>query len=160
MTVSGLNWGELNVWCFFGCMGSQRVKFMGPTWDPSGSGRTQMGPMLAPWTLLWGVMECKFEETPFRIVHADGSTSHMELILLLMFFVYIALVLYYIIDLLHTGPWQMFLVILCDIKYRFVSHFSLAIRLPMLIQQLSRYIHTHLTILYMFPTFLHMPTKY
>ena len=30
------------------------ARFMGPTWGPSGSDRTQMGPMLAPWTLLSG----------------------------------------------------------------------------------------------------------
>ena len=29
---------------------SQIAKFMGPTWDPPGSCRPQMGPMLAPWT--------------------------------------------------------------------------------------------------------------
>ena len=28
--------------------------FMGPTWGPSGAYRTQVGPMLAPWTLLSG----------------------------------------------------------------------------------------------------------
>ena len=33
---------------------SQRSKFMGPTWGPPGSCRPQMGPMLAPWTLLSG----------------------------------------------------------------------------------------------------------
>ena len=30
------------------------IKFMGPTWGPSGADRTQVGPMLAPWTLLSG----------------------------------------------------------------------------------------------------------
>ena len=30
------------------------ARFMGPTWGPSGSDRTQVGPMLAPWTLLSG----------------------------------------------------------------------------------------------------------
>ena len=30
------------------------ARFMGPTWGPSGADRTQMGPMLAPWTLLSG----------------------------------------------------------------------------------------------------------
>ena len=30
------------------------VRFMGPTWGPSGADRTQVGPMLAPWTLLSG----------------------------------------------------------------------------------------------------------
>ena len=29
---------------------------MGPTWGPYGADRTQMGPMLAPWTLLSGTM--------------------------------------------------------------------------------------------------------
>ena len=30
------------------------ARFMVPTWGPSGAGRTQVGPMLAPWTLLSG----------------------------------------------------------------------------------------------------------
>ena len=30
------------------------ARFMGPTWGPFGAGRTQVGPMLAPWTLLSG----------------------------------------------------------------------------------------------------------
>ena len=30
------------------------ARFMGPTWDPSGADRTQVGPILAPWTLLSG----------------------------------------------------------------------------------------------------------
>ena len=33
-------------------MAIQIARFMGPTWDPPGADRTQMGPMLAPWTLL------------------------------------------------------------------------------------------------------------
>ena len=33
---------------------TQITKFMGPTWGPPGSCRPQMGPMLAPWTLLSG----------------------------------------------------------------------------------------------------------
>ena len=32
------------------------AKFMGPTWVPSGADRTQVGPMLAPWTLLSGLV--------------------------------------------------------------------------------------------------------
>ena len=31
------------------------ARFMGPTWGPSGADRTQMGPLLAPWTLLSGL---------------------------------------------------------------------------------------------------------
>ena len=30
------------------------ARFMGPTWGPSGADRTQVGPRLAPWTLLSG----------------------------------------------------------------------------------------------------------
>ena len=30
------------------------ARFMGPAWVPSGADRTQVGPMLAPWTLLSG----------------------------------------------------------------------------------------------------------
>ena len=30
------------------------AKIMGPTWDPPGSCRPQMGPMLAPWAMLSG----------------------------------------------------------------------------------------------------------
>ena len=33
---------------------SQTVRFMGPTWGPPGSCRPQVGPMLAPWSLLSG----------------------------------------------------------------------------------------------------------
>ena len=35
-------------------LGPQIAKFMGPTWGPPGSCRPQMGPMLAPRTLLSG----------------------------------------------------------------------------------------------------------
>ena len=34
---------------------SQIAKLMGPTWGPPGSCRPQMGPILAPWTLLSGM---------------------------------------------------------------------------------------------------------
>ena len=35
-------------------IGALIARFMGPTWGPSGADRTQVGPMLAPWTLLSG----------------------------------------------------------------------------------------------------------
>ena len=35
------------------------AKIMGPTWGPPGADRTQVGSMLAPWTLLFG-MFCSF----------------------------------------------------------------------------------------------------
>ena len=31
------------------------ARYMGPTWGPSGASRFQVGPMLAPWTLLSGI---------------------------------------------------------------------------------------------------------
>ena len=48
---------QWNVWSFLAFWQwsyTQIAKFMGPTWAPSGSCRPQMGPMLAPWTLLSG----------------------------------------------------------------------------------------------------------
>ena len=42
------------VWLILVYLSTQIAKFMGPTWGPSGSCRPQMGPMLAPWTLLSG----------------------------------------------------------------------------------------------------------
>ena len=41
------------IWC--GVNPYQEARFMGPTWGPSGAGRTQVGPMLAPYTLLSGL---------------------------------------------------------------------------------------------------------
>ena len=35
---------------------TQITKFMGPTWGPPGTSRRQLGPMLAPWTLLSGTI--------------------------------------------------------------------------------------------------------
>ena len=35
---------------------TQIAKFVVPTWGPAGSSRPQMGPMLAPWTLLSGYL--------------------------------------------------------------------------------------------------------
>ena len=42
------------------------ARFMGLTWGPSGVRRTQVGPMLAPWTLLSGL---------FIIVHWEPNSS-------------------------------------------------------------------------------------
>ena len=41
------------------------ARFMGPTWGPSGADRTQVGPMLAPWTLLSG-QSCNYVESDCR----------------------------------------------------------------------------------------------
>ena len=45
----------------------QRARFMGPTWGPPGDDRTQVGPMLTPWTLLSGTTWSIF----FRILPID-----------------------------------------------------------------------------------------
>ena len=34
---------------------------MGPTWGPSGANRTQVGPIVAPWTLLSGYALCEYK---------------------------------------------------------------------------------------------------
>ena len=47
----------------FGIIGVPQVaKFMGPKWGPPGSCRPQMGPMLAPWTLLSGTLPALEED--------------------------------------------------------------------------------------------------
>ena len=40
---------------------SQIARLMGPTWGPSGSCRPQMGPMLATWTLLSGLLSSNLD---------------------------------------------------------------------------------------------------
>ena len=45
---------------------SQIAKFMGPTWGLPGSCWHQVGPMLAPWTLLSGVILLKIGYTIFK----------------------------------------------------------------------------------------------
>ena len=41
----------------------QIARFMEPTWGPSGAGRTQVGPVLAPWAVLLGTWWCQDIET-------------------------------------------------------------------------------------------------
>ena len=48
----------------YDCMYSLIATFMGPTWGPSGADRTQVGPMLAPWTLLSGILCYKVITVP------------------------------------------------------------------------------------------------
>ena len=55
---NGHNWAtRKGLVCMVGLMieiNTLITRFMGPTWGPSGADRTQVGPMLAPWTLLSG----------------------------------------------------------------------------------------------------------
>ena len=48
---------------------TQIAKFMGPTWGPPGPCRPQMGPMLAPWTLLSGQL--------WLLDSGDGTSCHI-----------------------------------------------------------------------------------
>ena len=51
------------------------VRFMGPIWGPSGADRTQVGPMLASWTLLFGQLRlCLIR---YRSFAHNLYTSHM-----------------------------------------------------------------------------------
>ena len=50
------------------------ARFMGPTWGPPGSCRTQMGTMSAPWTLLSGTISDTVlwrHQGPYQILYCD-----------------------------------------------------------------------------------------
>ena len=64
---------------------SQIARFMGPTWGPPGTDRTQVGPMLAPWSLLSGVVNTVIVDglVPSRIdmmvfvrIHTNWGTQN------------------------------------------------------------------------------------
>ena len=50
------------------------ARFMGPTWGPSGADKTQVGPMLAPWTLLSVIMLWKHNTTSWYASCYTAST--------------------------------------------------------------------------------------
>ena len=45
------------------------ARFMGPTWGQSGADRIQVGPMLALWTLLYGLKRHALDFTHYRELH-------------------------------------------------------------------------------------------
>ena len=50
---------------------------MGPTWGPSGTARTQVGPILAPWTLLSGLnISQKFLTCEWKCAHFCSRMEH------------------------------------------------------------------------------------
>ena len=53
--TKGSSHGSSLLWITLLVAMSLIARFMGPTWGPSGANRTQVGPMLAPWTWLSGV---------------------------------------------------------------------------------------------------------
>ena len=57
---------------------SLAARFMGPIWGPSGADRTQMGPMLAPWTLRYGLefmTVCNINKEHIRTVMLSSVDS-------------------------------------------------------------------------------------
>ena len=56
---------------------TQIARFMGPTWGPPGSCRPQMGPMLAPWTLLSRYPSCCSERWVWKLHNQIAVTSHI-----------------------------------------------------------------------------------
>ena len=61
MAVMSCNTGPVYIWddsYFYTLI----ARFLGPTWGPSGADRTQVGPMLAPWTLLSGYTFIRFQQ--------------------------------------------------------------------------------------------------
>ena len=67
-----------NCWCILTLI----ARFMGPTWGPSGADRTQVGPTLAPWTLLyeqWYTAQSAWSLLNFRCQPDGGFSSYVEL---------------------------------------------------------------------------------
>ena len=62
---------------WLGLLSFQIARFMGPTWGPPGSCRPQMGPMLAPWTLLSGLVHYHPSRV-LNIVCRSGNGSSNE----------------------------------------------------------------------------------
>ena len=62
--VTRLCWSNHQWWLH---QHSQITRIIGPTWGPPGSCRPQMGPMLAPWTLLSGL----------SLLGRDGPQCHL-----------------------------------------------------------------------------------
>ena len=64
------------------------ARFMGPTWGPSGADRTQVGPMLAPWTLLSGISKSTLTKSrssirSVSVVPLNFCTDHGSIIAML-----------------------------------------------------------------------------
>ena len=66
--------------CTYDARATQIAKFMGPTWGPPGSCWTQIGPVLAPWTLLSGRC-CVYENPVHKVFELCGiSTKNLALL--------------------------------------------------------------------------------
>ena len=75
------------------------ARFMRPTWGPSGADMTQVGPMLAPWTLLSGItchsLHINHSITmPWNLTLSNQNNHHkmvvhMNLIIMLIIHLYV-----------------------------------------------------------------------
>ena len=68
----------MNYWtiaCYDYVILSQIPKFMGPTWGPPGSCRPQIGPMLAPWTLLSGFLMSSANKQEWPYIYAQQENN-------------------------------------------------------------------------------------
>ena len=74
------DWPFQPLQCYEICKISQRARYMGPTWGPPGSCRPQMGPMLAPWTLLSGLVYCMLSDSLINenVIKINASQRNMD----------------------------------------------------------------------------------
>ena len=66
-------WFCVLTWCLVPTL---IARFMGTTWGPPGDDRTQVGPMLAPWTLLSGNTLCCSVCSSADWLHFTTATIH------------------------------------------------------------------------------------
>ena len=74
-TTLKLHWClQHHFWFDVACLKSTHsliARFIGPTWGSSGADRTQVGPMLAPWTLL-----CGFSQALSKVHYCGSCLTH------------------------------------------------------------------------------------
>ena len=78
---------------------------MGPTWDPPGADRTEVGLMLAPWTLLSGYIMLVI----YASLNLDSNSLHTEI---------------YVTWVVLKSYWTSFNISICAIFVSNVSHLS------------------------------------
>ena len=74
-----LSWQKPEVPLVFCDKGSLIAMLLGPTWGPSGADRTQLDPMLTPWTLLAGMSLGEFEAWCILYVYYLCTLSMFQL---------------------------------------------------------------------------------
>ena len=83
---SSINTSQGHMACEYLQKITQIAKFMGQTWGPPGSCRSQVGPMLAPWTLLSGYASVVFMQYIPRVVHSFYAFLCFVLYLIVVWF--------------------------------------------------------------------------